>query len=101
ELENQIQKRSNFDTNTLVMGTPLFEKAEKEFQRYNKFPDEKVERRGWDNTEVKRTRVENPGVVELLLEYVNASKENIPKDEGQFASIKYSYKMMKHLDTIV
>ena len=101
EEANQILKRSKFDANTLIMGTPLFEKAEKEFQRYNKFPDEKVERRGWDNTEVKRTRVENPELVELLLEYVNKSKENIPKDEGQFASIKYSYEMIKDLDTVV
>ena len=101
KLDEKILYRAKFDTSKLEKGTDLFESAEKELLRYNKFPDEKVERRDWDNTKAtkaKRPRVGSSGKVELLLEYVDESKKNIPIHDGQFASIKYRYEMIKSLD---
>ena len=98
KLDEKILYRAKFDTSKLEKGTDLFETAEKELFRYNKFPEEKVERRDWDNTKAKRPRVGSSGKVELLLEYVDESKKNIPIHNGQFASIKYRYEMIKSLD---
>ena len=98
----QIKYRRQFEAGKLTMGSPEFEKAEKEFLRVNKLPGEVVERRGWDESIQKKPKLNKPpsedSVLALTLQFIDESRKNIPDHDGQLAAIKYRLQMQKALD---